>query len=74
MASKKTGLRARLVKAAAAASSGGGKGKEPAAGGTVGLTTRIPTELHERLREYAFKNRVSINSLILEGLETRLKR
>jgi len=42
--------------------------------GVVQVTARIPIDLHERLRRYTFEERVSLNSLILEGLEAVLKR
>ena len=32
-------------------------------------TIRIPDELHERLRELAFREKVSINTLVLQGSE-----
>ena len=32
-------------------------------------TIRIPDELHERLRELAFREKVSINTLVLQGIE-----
>ena len=40
---------------------------------TVNITARLPGELHERLRDYAHVKRVSINSLIREGLEWVIK-
>lgn len=76
---KKASLHDRFVKTATIAAStktakGKGKAAEVDAGAVVGLTTRIPVAMHDRLRDYAHENRVSINSLILEGLEWRLKK
>lgn len=77
MASKRTGLRDRVVKAATAAADtkGKGRGQAPAASGEiVSITARIPVELHERLRRHTFETRGSINAMILEGLEAMLKK
>jgi hypothetical protein len=39
-------------------------------GKTVGLTVRLDQRTHDRLRKIAFDERVSIHSLLLEGLES----
>lgn len=36
---------------------------------TVALTLRLPSEIHERLRQEAFDKRVSITSLIISALD-----
>jgi hypothetical protein len=43
-------------------------------GRPVGLTVRLDQLTHDRLRKIAFENRVSIHSLLLEGVEVALKR
>lgn len=35
----------------------------------VGLSIRLPPELHEELRRIAFDRRVSIHTLLLEGVQ-----
>lgn len=35
----------------------------------VGLTVRLPVETHELLRQIAFTQRVSIHSLLMEGVD-----
>ena len=41
-------------------------------GKTVGLTVRLDQRTHDRLRKIAFDERVSIHSLLLEGVEAAL--
>jgi hypothetical protein len=43
-------------------------------GRTIGLTVRLDQRTHDRLRKVAFDERVSIHSLLLEGVEAALKR
>jgi hypothetical protein len=43
-------------------------------GKKVGLTLRLDERTHDRLRKIAFEERVSIHSLLLEGVETALGR
>lgn len=37
--------------------------------GPVAISTRFPRAMHEDLRRIAFEERVTINSLILEGVQ-----
>lgn len=84
MSSKRAGFEARngAVKAAIAAAQGVGsiKGKSAATnkGGplarAVGLTVRLDSATHEQLRSIAFKKRVSIHSLLLEGVDFILRK
>lgn len=41
-------------------------------GRTVGLTVRLDEPTHERLRRIAFEKRVSIHSLLLEGVKAAI--
>lgn len=43
-------------------------------GKTVGLTLRLNERTHDRLRKVAFEKRVSIHSLLLEGVQAALER
>ena len=85
MSSKRVGLKARsgAIQAAIAASKGEvapavktrAEGRKAAAKGKpIGLSVRLEPEMHDRLRRVAFEKRVSIHSLILEGLEVVLRK
>jgi len=84
MSSKRAGFEARnsSVQAALAAAQGAasGKGKSAATGKgaplerAVGLTVRLDSSTHEQLRSIAFKKRVSIHSLLLEGVDLVLRK
>lgn len=78
--SKRTSLKARSssIEAAmtAAHSVDQSRGKRAAAGkagvhsgGLVGLSVRLTPKTHDDLRKIAFDRRVSIHSLLLEGVE-----
>ena len=80
---KRSGLSARSgsIQAAIIAAKGRGPAKsEEAPNGrsarerdkTVGLTVRLDQPTHDRLRKIAFDERVSIHSLLLEGIEATL--
>lgn len=80
---KRSGLSARSgsIQAAIVAAKGEGaaerknavKGKSVRSEGkTVGLTVRLDERTHDRLRKVAFDERVSIHSLLLEGIEAAL--
>ena len=89
MSAPKPGLRARSssVQAALTAAHGAGEpAAEPAPVPApaappaatekvkpVGLSVRLPYETHEALRKIAFDERVSIHSLLMEGVEMVLK-
>jgi hypothetical protein len=81
---KRSGLSARsgAIQAAIVAAKGKAaagenctaKGKSSQLGvKTVGLTLRLDQRTHDRLRKVAFDERVSIHSLLLEGVESALK-
>lgn len=40
----------------------------------VGLSVRLPPEIHEELRTIAFERRVSIHALLMEGVDAVLKK
>ena len=40
----------------------------------VGLSVRLPPEIHEELRTVAFERRVSIHALLMEGVDAVLKK
>lgn len=42
-------------------------------GRTIGLTLRLDETTHDRLRRIAFEKRVSIHSLLLEGVAAALR-
>lgn len=80
---RRSGLSARSgsIQAAIVAARGTGPADEIAAvsgpaarckGRTIGLTLRLDEEAHDRLRRIAFEKRVSIHSLLLEGVEAVL--
>lgn len=70
---KRTGLEARSSAITAAITAGTHpKGKNATAaqeGRSVGLTVRLQPKIHDQLRKLAFDRRVSIHSLILEGVD-----
>lgn len=81
--SKRSGLSARSgsIQAAIVAANEGSRAKrkgvqaaspEAPLGRTVGLTVRLDQHTHDRLRRIAFEERVSIHSLLLEGVEAAL--
>jgi hypothetical protein len=89
MTAKKPGLRARSssVQAALVAAKGEdhvtSTAADPAPTSTapapsrtkpVVLSARLPPEMHEELRTIAFERRVSIHALLMEGVETVLKK
>lgn len=84
MNERRTGLAARssAVTAAMTASSDKGgstrkvpsKDKETSVEKPIGLSVRLTTELHEALRKIAYEQRVSIHSLLLEGVETVIRK
>lgn len=80
---KRSGLSARSgsIQAAIIAAKGdqAAEGKNAAKGNsvrpaarTVGLTVRLDERTHDRLRKVAFDERVSIHSLLLEGIQAAL--
>lgn len=82
---KRSGLLARSgsIRAAIVAAKGEDKAENDDAlnartgqqrGKTVGLTLRLDERTHDRLRKIAFENRVSIHSLLLDGVQAALKR
>lgn len=38
------------------------------------ITFRLPKELHERLRDAAWKRRVSMNAFVIEAIESAITR
>jgi hypothetical protein len=85
MTLKKPGLRARSssVQAALVAAKGEDQAPAPAATLTtpaparvkpVGLSVRLPTEVHDELRTIAFERRVSIHALLMEGVDAVLRK
>lgn len=81
---KRSGLLARSgsIRAAIVAAKGEGKAENDDALNartgqrrrkTVGLTLRLDERTHDRLRTIAFKKRVSIHSLLLDGVQAALK-
>jgi hypothetical protein len=82
---KRSGLSARsgAIQAAIVAAKGEGPvGQKNAAkrksasllSKTVGLTIRLDQRTHDKLRKLAFDERVSIQSLLLEGVEATLEK
>jgi len=80
MTQKRPGLMARSATVAAAMVAA----KEPPAPATVaatapkkgdiiGLTVRLDPAIHDELRRIAFDERVSLHSLLLEGIDLLLK-
>jgi predicted DNA-binding ribbon-helix-helix protein len=84
MVSKRVGLKARSssIQAAITASKGEAPSNKQAVeakgkvskGKPIGLSVRLEPEMHDQLRKIAFEKRVSIHSLILEGLEVVLRK
>jgi hypothetical protein len=68
---KNPGLSARHESVGAALAASGAVTPQPATaegGGIVPISVRLPRQVHESLRQIAFDRRVSIHSLILDGI------
>ena len=64
---KRAGLRARQTTVQSALDAAGMVDAEK--GERIAIGARVDVSIHDALREIAFRDRVSINSLIIEGLE-----